>query len=63
MIKAISIFSFSMLVMYLIVAFTTLHIDFRLWEDGTRCIYAVAGGLISLVITGAILDFENNKKQ
>ena len=39
--KSITVFLLLMLVFYLLIAFVTLHTDFRLWSLETRLMYAL----------------------
>lgn len=49
--KLIAVFTSSMVILYLLIAFVTLHIDFRLWNEGTRIMYALFGPIISALLT------------
>ena len=49
--KSIAVFTLSMVILYLFVAFVTLHIDFRLWHNGARIMYALFGPIISALLT------------
>ena len=56
--KSIAVFTTSMVILYLFVAFVTLHIDFRLWHNGARIIYALFGPIISTLITIGYNDYN-----
>ena len=56
--KSIAVFILSMVILYLLVAFVTLHIDFRLWDNGARIIYALFGPIISTLITIGYNDYN-----
>jgi len=49
MIKKIIRFIALMLFIYLMIAFTTLHFDFRLWQMEVRFFYAAIAPLLSIL--------------
>ena len=56
--KSITVFLLSMVVIYLLVAFVTLYIDFRLWHQGVRIMYALFAPCISTLITVGYNDYN-----
>ena len=53
--KSITLFLLSMVVLYLLVAFVTLQLDFRLWTESTRLMYA----LLAPPLSALIINFKN----
>lgn len=47
--KKIFYFIGSMIVFYLLIAFTTLKIDFRLWSIEVRAMYAIFAPMMSML--------------
>jgi putative effector of murein hydrolase len=56
--KSITVFTVSMVVLYLLIAFVTLHIDFRLWHNGARIMYALFGPTISALLAIGYNDYN-----
>ena len=49
--KSIKVFILSMVVFYLLIVFVTLHINFILWTENTRLMYALLAPPLSGLIT------------
>ena len=56
--KLIGIFTVTMVILYLLIAFVTLHIDFRLWHNGARIMYALFGPIISALLVKGYNDYN-----
>jgi len=56
--KLIGVFTVTMVILYLFIAFVTLHIDFRLWHNGARIMYALFGPIISALLVIGYNDYN-----
>lgn len=54
--KSITVFLLLMLATYLLIAFATLHIDFRLWSVETRIVYALFAPPICFMLSHAVKE-------
>ena len=50
-----------MALFYLLIAFVTLEIDFRLWDAFTRGMLGFFGTLLAMCISATIIAIKNNK--